>query len=308
MGFGEIVRSRPRSFGIACAVAALLLGLVYMRLAGAPNAYLIVQVASLVIGLSALLVFDRLAATARGWSGIVTLAASLALLATALLGNAVEGASRWVSIGPLAVQPSLILLPVAIIGFAMSRNRLSTAAMIVAAIALAIQPDRAMAAMLAAGLMAMTFIRSDRFAIPALLASMLGFAITMAQPDNLPAMPYVDQIFYSSFDVSIVAGLAVIGGSLLLIVPAIAGMLCDANNRERYLTFAAIWAVAIIAAALHNYPTPVVGYSGGAVLGYVLSLAILPAKVESRSGVGSPEAREAEDDGFSNRQLRAVLA
>jgi hypothetical protein len=44
------------------------------------------------------------------------------------------------------------------------------------------------------------------------------------------------------------------------------------------LVFGAVWMAAVLAAALGNYPTPVVGYGGSAIVGYLLSLGLLPAR------------------------------
>jgi hypothetical protein len=155
--------------------------------------------------------------------------------------------------------------------------------MVIVATALAIQPDRAMAGMMMVSLAVLLMMRPNRHVAAALVASVAAFTATVIRPDTLPLSPYVDQILYTSFDVHVVAGLAVWLGSALLVVPAIvgwwfAGAHAQAHEDKRvYLVFGLAWLSAIIAAALGNYPTPVVGYSGGAILGYVMSLAALPA-------------------------------
>ena len=45
--------------------------------------------------------------------------------------------------------------------------------------------------------------------------------------------------------------------------------------------FGVTWLGMVVAAALGNYPTPVVGYGGSAILGYALSLSLMP--IEARS-------------------------
>ena len=48
---------------------------------------------------------------------------------------------------------------------------------------------------------------------------------------------------------------------------------------------ALLWTGAVVAAALGNYPTPLVGYGSSAVIGYCLSLlAFLPPREQARSG------------------------
>ncbi|NOT42467.1 MAG: hypothetical protein HOP13_18475 [Alphaproteobacteria bacterium] len=299
----ELLR-RPRRTGIACAIGAVLLGLVYMMIAGAPTAYLVINAGACVLGLLILAMLDLIVPAMRRQSGAATFVLALGLLATALLGDRVDGAARWIDLGVLYVQPSLILLPIMIVGFARSRDAFSTAGLIVAAVALAIQPDRAMAGMLTAGLATLVIVRRDQFTVTALFGSIIAFAATLLQVDGLPAMPFVEQILYSSFDNGLVAGLAVLGGSIVLVVPAILGWVCDIENRHTYAVFGAIWIAAIAAAAVGNYPTPVVGYSGGAVLGYVLSLTILPTVARSRLETNRASGTENVDAKSINQTLR----
>jgi hypothetical protein len=110
----------------------------------------------------------------------------------------------------------------------------------------------------------------------------------LARADNLPAAPYVDQILYTAFDVHAAAGAAVLAGSALLLIPAIIGWKRDAACCAPYAVFGAIWFAALIAAALGNYPTPVVGYGGSAIVGYVLSLWSLPRHPQSRTRAAAP--------------------
>jgi hypothetical protein len=193
-----------------------------------------------------------------------------------------------------------------IVAFARSRGALSVAAMAVAAGALALQPDRAMAGMLAAGLAALAVLRPDRPALAALAASVIGFGVALVRADLLPATPFVDQVLYSSFDVHVLAGSAVLGGSFLLILPAIVGLRWDPADRHIHVVFGTVWLSAVAAAALGNYPTPIVGYGGSAVLGYVLSLMMLPRM--ARSAAVEAVHHDRSDPRTSHRQLRVELA
>lgn len=268
--------STPRSVGIVCAIAATLLGCFYMIMGAAPWAYLAINLGALVIGLLTLALLSLSAFPLAISRSATILILGLTLLATSVMGVEAEGVSRWIKLGPLVIQPSLVVLPMMIIGFAQTRDRLSTLGMIIAAIAIAVQPDRAMAGALMAGMIALNALRRDSFTMTAALSSVGAFVITMARPDASPAMPFVDQIIYLSFDVHAIAGIAVVGGLSLLVLPAVAGVRFENDIRTASLVFGAVWTAIIIAAALGNYPTPLVGYSGSAVLGYVLSLAMLP--------------------------------
>ena len=298
---------RPRALGMVCATGAVGLGLAYMISAAAPMRYLAINIAALAIGLTMLALLGRPVFERRQWAGGAIIAMAAALLATALLGARVDGAARWVNLGGLAIQPSLILLPVMLAAFSRTRDRLATTGIVVAAAAMAHQPDRAMAVMLASGLAALAVTRPDRHVILAFSAALVAFAATLVRADTLPAVPYVDQIFYSSFDVHAAAGMAVLGGAGLLLVPAFVGWRRDAGNRATYAAFGAAWFAVIVAAALGNYPTPVVGYGGSAIIGYALSLLGLP-KLAGAPAAIAPGTPGALGRPQADRHLLAGLA
>jgi hypothetical protein len=180
------------------------------------------------------------------------------------------------------VQVSLLLLPLMIISFARHRDAAGTAGLILAALALALQPDRAMAGVLAGGLLTLAILRFDMRTGLALLAAVIGFAVTLVRPDRLPASPWADGILYTSFELHPLMGAAVLTGALLLIVPAVYGLGKSSAHRHVYAVLGMVWICVIAAAALGNYPTPLVGYGGSAVLGYVLSLASIGPAAATR--------------------------
>lgn len=278
---------RPRRLAVACAAGAALSGLIYLWLAGAPSHYLAINALAVPIGFVLMAMLDRLSAQHGRWRGAVVVAAAAAILLTALLGQSVDGASRWAKVGALSIQPSLVLLPLLVLAFARARNWPSTLGVLAAVLALALQPDRGMAAALAAGMAAIALLRPDRMTVLAAAGAATGFAATLFRPDRLPAAPFVDQILYTAFNAGIVAGVAVLGGALLLILPAVAGWVRHRDGRTLYAAHGAVWSAIILAAALGNYPTPVVGYGGSAILGYLLALAALP-KTAARHGAEGP--------------------
>lgn len=293
---------RPRAAGVACAIGAVALGLAYMALAGAPLRYLGINAGALVIGLAMLALPGRAVVAARRLAGAAIVGGAGALLATALLGDSADGATRWIGVGGITIQPSLVLLPVMLVGFARCRSALAATGMVAAAIALAIQPDRAMAGMLLAGLAIQALMHPGKGVVAALCASVAGFATTMARSDTLPSMPYVEGVLHSAFDVHALAGAAVVGGALLLLVPAVVGWRRDRDNRVAYATFGATWLAAIAAAALGNYPTPLVGYGGSAIVGYALSLLALPSLAAAPGGATSAARSEAKRTPLERRR------
>ena len=295
----------PRHIGMTCATGAALLGIAYLFQAGAPVQLIAVNAAALLLGVIVLVIRQKISIDLSGQHGFAIFFMGVALLITALMGEAVDGAARWVAIGPLFVQPSLILLPLLIVMFATHRDWISTAGVIIAALALAIQPDRAMAGVLLFGVAVLAIARRDRFVLSAVLASVAALAAALVRPDRLAAAPYVDQIFYTAFEVNLLAGCAVVAGLALLLVPALYGLHVRSQDRETYLVFGAVWLAVILAALIGNYPTPVVGYGGSAILGYVLSLSMLPTSMTSRRKAAA-SARDSSASDTNDRRFPIV--
>jgi hypothetical protein len=300
---------RPRLLGLLCGSGAVGLGLAYMAAGGAPTSYLLVNLAALILGATAWLALGRAANSPLVGDGRAVFVLALPLLATAVFGAAAAGVSRWVNVGSLNIQVSLIVLPVMIVLYTRNADAIGTVGVVIAALALATQPDRAMAGMLAAGLAGLVLARPNRLATVALAITVVAFAVTLIRPDASPAMPFVDRILYSAFDVHALAGLAVIAGSILLVVPAVFGVTRSMDQRAVMLAFGASWLGVVIAAALGNYPTPLVGYSGSAVLGYLLSVALLPSRIRQTADTraartGASVHRNADDEDISQRSLK----
>ncbi|HYI48333.1 MAG TPA: hypothetical protein VEX35_07710 [Allosphingosinicella sp.] len=290
----------PRRLAAYCAIGATGLGLAYMISAGAPLSYLAINAAALAIGLLAVGVLTDAGRLWRIAPAVAPAAIGVALacliLLTSLFGVSADGATRWISAGGILVQPGLFLVPAVALGFARGRDAASLLAVLIAGLALALQPDRAMAGALAAAMAALALARPERIVLLALGAALAAFAATLVRADTSPAMPFVDQIFYSSFGVHPLAGLAVLAGAALMLVPAIAGYILDPDHRPVYAVFGALWLAVILAAALGNYPTPLVGYSGSAILGYVLSLLGLPPRPAIRSAGRDGAAIQSEPE------------
>jgi len=267
---------QPRNTGIACALAATCLGIAYLLAAGAPGRHIVVNAVAFLLGLVALSGIDRASVQTRRFTGTAILVSGALLLATALFGASADGVTRWFWIGPLGVQASFVVLPMMLVAFARHPHAISLAGIAVAAVALALQPDRAMSGVLALSMAVLVLIKPGRYSLCALAVALAAFAMTLLRPDTSPASPYVDQIFFTAFQVHILAGAAVLAGSLLLLVPSLVGWRHDPDHAHVHLVFGAIWLGCIVAAGLGNYPTPVVGYGGSAILGYILSVSFLP--------------------------------
>ena len=263
---------QPRLFGLVCAAFAVGLGIVYLTAAGAPVRYPVINLTAFVAGCAIWFGVGPLAISRA--NGGAALALSAPLLATALFAMEINGASRWVSVGPLSLQTSLIVLPAIIILHARSNDAIGTAGVLTAAFALAVQPDRAMAGVLVAGTGAIALAQRSRLSALAVGAAVVSFGATLLQPDAVPAAAFVERVLYTAFQVHMLVGFAVVAGCVILLTPTLSAVR-PGPHRPALLAFGASWAALVAAAAIGNYPTPLVGYGGSAVLGYLLSVALL---------------------------------
>jgi cell division protein FtsW (lipid II flippase) len=254
---------------------SVALGAAYMYAAGAPSYYLLVNFAALAAGLLAASLVRSALVLNQQVAGTFTVAAGLVVLATALVGHGVDGASRWVRIAGISFQPSLILLPLVMVLFAGNRYWLSSIGLLLAAAGLAFQPDRAVAGALTAGLAVQWVYRRDAWVTLSLVGASCGFAGTLVRDDRVPPAPFVEHVVQSAFAFDPLYGLAIVAALVILLIPAIAGFVTETEDVVEHAVFGTTWLALIAFALVGNYPTPLAGYGTSGIVGYCLSSALL---------------------------------
>jgi hypothetical protein len=268
-----------RKVALACAVAATAAGLVYLAEAGAPARYLVLNVASLVAGLILVVPFRGRDPVTTPFVGVVAIVVGLILLLTASLGDEVSDTRRWLSLGDVALQPSLIGLPFLFVAFARSRDVLTAVGLVLGAVALALQPDRAMAGAMVAAIGVAALMKRDLMGLLMLSAALACFIVTTMRSDAAPTAWFVDGVLRSALSVSFTAGLAAWGGVAVLLLPLIRGLRRSPEAAAAYAAFGATWSALIVAAVFANHPAPVIAYGGSAIVGYVWSTLALPPEI-----------------------------
>ena len=257
------------------AAMSVALGAIYMFAAGAPRRYILINTSALAVGVIAALFIRNVPVRNRWFAGASTVVIGLLLAATALFGVHIEGASRWITVAGITFQPSLILLPLAMVRFARDRSWLSSIGLAIAGVGLGMQPDRAMAGTLAAGIAALWLHRREPPVTVALAAAITGFAATLLSTDAVAPVTFVEQVVQSAFAFHVLTGLAIVAGLATMLVPAVAGLGARTEESHVFAVFGATWLTVIAFAIVGNYPTPLVGYGSSAILGYCLSAAVL---------------------------------
>lgn len=272
MGTDEKVRLR---WGVlAWAVAAVGAGCALLFVMAAPPRMILLNGAALVIGLAGVIVIGMgRRAGVPGLVGDIALFGFGALVPlTAFAGPETSGVARWLVIGGLTIQPAMFVVPVVALGVALRPSWSRTAAALVTALGLAMQPDAGGAGMLLFGLGTPLLSRDGRRAIDFVgpVAAAVALAVAQARTVPLPSVPFVEHIIQDALRSGLLAALLAFVAALLMMSPATARPL-----RTPQLAFLGVWVGALAAALLGPYPTPVLGFGGSGVLGYVLSAGLL---------------------------------
>lgn len=264
--FGNSVRPLGVHSG---GVAAVLLGCGYQWAAGAPAHYPLLSLAALGLALALHFAVPKVsprAATIILWGG------ALILLATAALGTEIDSIRRWIAVGPVAVQSSLLLVPVMLILYARQSNASCSGAVVLAAAALALQPDRAMGSVLALVLIYLAVLDRRTVALATALLASIAALLGWMQADTLAPVAFVEGVLADALHYHSLLGLAMAAALLT-------ALLAGGGGRAGQV-FGLCWALIILASLLGAYPSPLIGYGVSAILGYWLSLALVRTNKE----------------------------
>lgn len=253
---------------------AATIGIVTLHTGGAPTSYAIVNAAAVGAGLLFAALLFRIPRRAEG---PLALTAALALLATALWGMEIEGVRRWATLpGAIQVQPALLLLPLLLAMHARRAGDLwHAAAMLVAAVAIAAQPDRSMAIALVLVAVAMWLADRTRMTLLVLCVAALSLVATWARPDPLAGVTFVEWVIADGWQAGPMRGAILSLGALAMLAPLLALPAASAEQRRAIIAFALCWGGLTLASLIGPYPTPLLGYGASGIIGYFVSLIAL---------------------------------
>lgn len=278
------------------AVLTVAVSLAVLSLIGAP--VLAVQTAAYGIGGLAAIGLAATSGAPGPRVSVTIMGVAFALVLISLAEPGIEGVRRWVTVGPVMLQPAPLILPLVAWVLAVRPAGWPVAGLAaVVALLLAAQPDPSASAALAAVVAAVILTR--RRATPgemaALILSVAGFAWAVTRPDPLAPVDYVERIVMAAWTAEPGAGIAT--AVVLALVPA--PFLIRALRRNTgggpalVHGLAALWIVLVLASLTQRFPAPAVGYGASFVIGWLISLGLLARKraaVEVRTWAISPGA------------------
>ncbi|MBY0421918.1 MAG: hypothetical protein K2Q06_06405, partial [Parvularculaceae bacterium] len=256
-----------------CAAAALIVGLAYFAIRGAPLRYGAVNAAAFAVGLAAAAALS-IVDLRRNAAAVAGLAAGAALIGVSAFGASVDGVQRWVSFGGLSLQPGLILAPALVALVGVRRDTIACLAAMLASAGLALQPDRATTTAFAAALAVEALVKFDKRILVAAGVGVAAMAASFVQPDAVPPQMFVENVAADAFAAHAALGLAVAAALALACAPYL--FAASASS------LGVFWAGAAMASVIGAYPTPLVGYGASAILGYLIGAGVASARTPRR--------------------------
>ncbi|WP_157774778.1 hypothetical protein [Melittangium boletus] len=271
---------------------AMLLGALVARAQGVSVKAFATNLVAAVLGVALAAWLAR-----RSWGHLVRwipgLAAMvLALHAATLLFPPLESVHRWISLGPVRLNASVITLPWALLALwgLLHQAHPGLALGLVIGIQLlhGAQPDAGQALAFLAGVLvllggARSLAWGWKVAGGGLAA--MGAVWACARADPLEAVPHVERIVHLAADLGVPWLLAALVALGLLLLPMHQGAmrLRSARSDAAWLAwaFAAYFLGTLAVTEWGNYPVPVMGAGAGPVLGWYTALGILLCAVRS---------------------------
>ena len=259
--------------------AAVLLGLAVQHRLGAPASGLMVQAAGALLGAVLFVALSRVHAPRRV-SVAFGLAVLLAFITLPLVvGPELAGARRWLLLGPISIQPSMILLPLVIWLVAGPRPGVDKSLLILAAGGvLALQFDAAALTGLTLAWLA-GHARSARRSEVHVQGVAFSLAILTVwawmRPDALPSVAWVEQVLPNAWGLGLWTGVMASLAAILVLTP----LIVLARGSQAALSLAAFYVGLVGAALVGNYPLPVVGLGASLVVGWLMALGLARAPI-----------------------------
>lgn len=262
----------------------VLIGALVMAACDAPTSRWAVH---LIVGALGLLTYRALRATtwpATPSTPWITAAVAVTWVASTLLGEGIQGVTRWSGIGPLRLHPSALLTP-SLLVFAtknLSARPLAAHLLLFALQGVhALQPDAGQATALGvAGAVATLSLRRPTLGGVAVATAHLGVAaLAWLLPDPLAPAPFVEDILNRAFAYTPALGALALSALLLgAASPLLTPRASAGSPRLHWLapiTFSAYLGAAALVTVLGEFPTPLLGFSPSIILGAFAALGLL---------------------------------
>jgi hypothetical protein len=201
---------------------------------------------------------------------------SILFIVLTFIGSGMEGVHRWVSIGIMKINASMIVLPIIIISswklLQIKPLWFTLVTTIAISIVLAIQPDASQLTGFTIPMMVMLVSNTDRKSLRIIIIGILSTLIILSWIflDNLSAVAYVEGILYLLKNVGLMWFILGIISLIILPIPFI--LFSPKNLKLPSICLGLYFIIIILSTLFGNFPVPLMGYGVSPIIGYFISI------------------------------------
>lgn len=206
----------------------------------------------------------------------ISILISLLFIISTFLSPGMDGVHRWLSIGIIKFNVSMIVLPILIIELwklsQLKGLNLTIVTTFVISILLSIQPDASQLTGFAIPMIVMLYGKTNKKVLRSLIVGILSILIILSWVflDNLPPVAYVEGIL------SLLATMGllwlILGVLSLIILPVPFILFPPKNLKLPSICVGLYFIIILISTFLGNFPVPLMGYGISPIIGYFISI------------------------------------
>ena len=205
----------------------------------------------------------------------VTIAVCVMLLILTFADSGLSGVHRWISIGPINVHISSIVLPILLIELGKNlsfKNWWSTGLLILGVtIVLSFQPDASttIAFTFASFIILFKFITKTIQYLVLCLPLIISI-LTWVHLDNLPPVPYVEEILLMAKNIGQIP--FIVGVLSLVLMPLPFFIFTSKTYKPIFISLGVYFSLIILSTLFGNFPVPLLGYGISPIIGYSIAI------------------------------------
>jgi cell division protein FtsW (lipid II flippase) len=206
----------------------------------------------------------------------ISILISIIFILLTFISAGMEGVHRWVSIGIIRFNVSMIVLPTIIISTwkLLEANQLWTAVIttIAVSILMLVQPDASQLTGFAIPMMVMLYNKADKKLLRSFILGILAVLSILSWVflDNLPAVAYVEEIVGLLGNMGLLW--LVLGVISLVILPVPFILFPPKNLKLPSICLGLYFIIILISTLFGNFPVPLMGYGISPIIGYFISI------------------------------------
>ncbi len=254
---------------------AIIIGAVAMKLNNIPTSIYIQNILCFVI-LGVVYLCKKVSTKFIKQNPLVFIIISIVVLVFTFISSGLEGVHRWVSVGPIQLYISVIVMPIIIINLwsLLQEGKIMIAmiSIMCVSVILTLQPDASIMTAFSVSSIILTWNKIKnffRFLITVFLGGLT--VVTWIFLDELEPVAYVEGIFKLVIDMGIIGLILGVISLAVLIIPFL--IFPPKKNKIVSICFGIYFIIILISNVFGNFPVPLMGYGISPIIGYFISIA-----------------------------------